>query len=310
MAINLNLLRSFYFVAEAGSVSKAAEMAHISQPALSKAVRELEKQLGLVLMERTARGVILTGAGETLRAHARAIFELERATEEAISAHRSLKGGILRIGASTTLATYVLPPLLGEFARAHPHLTLRLARENTRRIEELLVTYQLDVAIVEGPPRDPRLSTRAWREEELVCVCAPDNPLAGRELVWPEELRSQKWVVREEGSGTREVIERALRPHGLPPAGALEIGGAEAVKQAVAAGLGIAIVSRASAADQLALGKLRVLPLAEIELRRPFYILSLPNRPPSPAARSFEGFLLGASVRSDDSTVSYASSIG
>ena len=293
MAINLNLLRSFYFVAEAGSISKAAEAAHISQPALSKAVRELEKQLGMPLMERTARGVVLTGAGEALREHARAIFELERAAEEAVAAHRNLEGGVLRIGASTTLSTYVLPPLLGEFARLHPHLTLRLARENTRHIEELLVSYRLDVAIVEGPPHDERLLSRAWREEELVCVCAPDHPLSGRELVWPEELRHHKWVVREEGSGTREVIERALRPHGLPPSDALEIGGAEAVKQAVAAGLGLAIVSRAAAADQLALGKLIVLPLAEIELRRPFYILSLPKRPPSPAARQFEAFLLG-----------------
>lgn len=291
MALNFNLLRSFYVVVEAGSVSAAAREGFTSQPALSKAIRELEKQLGLPLLERTARGVVLTAAGTTLHEHARALFAMERDTEEAILSHRKLEGGSLRIGASSTISTYILPPLLGGFREQYPHLRLRVTRENTRHIEELLGAYELDVALVEGPPHNKSVRAQPWREDELICVCAANHPLASAEYVWPHDLRNYPWVTREEGSGTREVAERALRPYGLPPEGALELGGAEAVKQAAAAGLGLAVVSREAAADQLALGKLRMLRLAEVEIRRPYYLLHLKGRPIIPAARAFEEFL-------------------
>lgn len=291
MALNLNLLRSFHAVAEAGSVSRAARLGYISQPALSKAVRELEKSVGIPLVERSARGVRLTEAGQTLHAHARALFALEREAEEALSSHRNLETGTLRIGASTTLTTYVLPPMLGRFRALQPHLKFKTLRGNTREIEALLSAYELDVALVEGPSHHPEVQARPWSEDELVCVCAPDHPLAKLENVWPAQLKKFDWVVREEGSGTREVTENVFRAYGLPPAGALEVGGAEAMKQAIAAGLGIGIVSRVGAGDQLALGKLVVVPLAEMELRRPFYLLRLKGRPLSPAAAAFETFL-------------------
>ncbi|RYG68615.1 LysR family transcriptional regulator, partial [bacterium] len=151
--------------------------------------------------------------------------------------------------------------------------------------------YELDVALVEGPPHDERIDSRTWREEELICIAAPDHPLANREDVAIDDLKFHPWVLREEGSGTREVVENALAPYGLPPQQSLEIGGAEGVKQAVAAGLGIAIVSREAAADQIALGKLSWLRVTEIEIRRPFYVLHLRSRPTSPAAKAFEKLL-------------------
>ncbi len=295
MALNFNLLRSFVLVADEGSISGAARAGFASQPALSKAIRELEKQIGLPLFERNPRGVILTEAGALLHEHARALFALEAQTETALAALQNVDGGTLRIGATTTLANYVLPPLLGEFRRQFPRVTLTLERANSRAIEAQLAAYALDIAFIEGLPGHKDLSAHAWREDELVLVCAPKHALSARELVYAGDLKTESWIVREEGSGTRQWIERALAPFGLPPADAWEIGSAEAIKSAVAAGLGIAFVSRAAALDQIALGKLRVVPVAEVEIRRPFYRLEVAGRPRSPVVKAFEKFLAQSS---------------
>jgi DNA-binding transcriptional LysR family regulator len=291
MALNFNLLRSFWHVAGAGSVSGAAQKAFVSQPALSKAIKELEGQLGVPLFERGARGVTLTASGQSLYEYAQAIFALERDAEDAVRAQKSLEGVTLRVGASTTIATYVLPPLLMQFRHKFPGVRFSLIRDNTRAIEAKLLAYELDVALVEGPPHQPSIAKTFWRDEELVLICAPSHPLASRASVTFTELKACDWLVREVGSGTREVVENALREWQLPPAHALEIGGAETLKQAVAAGLGIACVSREAASDQLALGKLKTLVVPDLTLRRPFYRLHLKGRPLSPAARAFDAFL-------------------
>lgn len=288
MPLNLNALRSFHAVVQAGSVSGAAKTQFVSQPALSKAIRELEKQTGLTLLERTARGVVLTEPGRTLADYAQALFAIESEAEAALDSFRALETGSLRIGASTTISTYVLPRMIADLRREHPGLRISVHRENTRTVVEMLCAYELDVALVEGPPHDERVKARVWREDELICICAPDHPLANREQVWPMELADFDWITREEGSGTREVMEMALRSFGLPPQNALVMGGAELLKQSVAAGLGISFLSRLAAADQLALGRLKVVPIAELELRRPFYWLELVGRPTSPAVKVIE----------------------
>jgi len=291
VALNLNLLRSFWHVAQAGSVSGASQTAFVSQPALSKAVRELEAQMGTALFERGARGVSLTEAGQSLQAYASAIFGLERDAEDALRALKTPEGSTLRIGASTTLATYVLPPLLARFKTRFPVARFSLVRDNSAGVAARLLAFELDVALVEGPSHDPKIEATHWRDEELVLICAPSHPFAKREASW-EELRACHWLVRERGSGTREVVAQALAPFGLPPDGATEIGGAETLKQAVAWDLGIAFMSREAAADQLALGKLSLISLPDFSLRRAFYRLHLPNRPRSPAARALEALML------------------
>ncbi len=295
MALNLNLLRSFWLVGQAGSVSRAAQASFVSQPALSKAVKELENQIGLPLFERGARGVTLTEAGGGLFEFCKAIFSLESEAEDFLSSLKRLEGGTLRLGASTTIATAILPRLLADFRERHRNLRFSLARGNTSEIETRLLDFQLDIALVEGPPRSPKIEKLIWRDEELVAICASNHPLAGRKSVTLEDLKSCAWLSRERGSGTREVVEAALGQHGLPPSGALEVTGSETLRQAVAANLGIAFVSRESAADQLAVGKLRVLNIAGFSLRRPFYVLRLRSRPLSIAAREFEKYLLLAS---------------
>ena len=303
MALNLTLLRSFYAVVEAGSVSKASRTGFASQPGLSKAVRELEKHLGLALLERSTHGSTPTQAGRELFEYARAIFALEARAEDAIKAHKGLTTSTLHIGASTTIATYILPPLIKKFCALHPGIAISLSRGNSREIEARIWNYEFDVVLIAGPPQDEKLEKRAWCEDEMVCVCAPDHPLAQKELVFLSDLKACVWVMREPGSGARDVVERALRPYALSPIGQLEIGGCEALKQSVAVGLGISFVSRQAAADQIALGKLKVLRLAEIEIRSPFYVLHLPGRPLTPVAHAFETFLFSVPRVSDSSSV-------
>ncbi|RYX85090.1 LysR family transcriptional regulator [bacterium] len=292
MALNLNLLRSFWQVAQAGSVSGAAQSGFVSQPALSKAVKELEQQVGLPLLERRARGVTLTEAGNTLFEYASAIFALEREAQDALRAQKSLVGTTLRIGASTTLATYVLPPLLAQFSTKFPETHFSLARDNTRQIEAKLLDFELDVAMVEGPPHSAKIRKTWWRDEELILICSPAHRFAAKGTVSFQELAQCKWLLREQGSGTREVVETALERWNLPLCDALEFSGAESLKQAVAANLGVSFVSREAAQDQLALGRVKTLTTPDFSLRRPFYLLHLPGRPLSPAAKAFEKFLL------------------
>ncbi len=294
MALNMNLLRSFWQVAQAGSVSGAAQSSFVSQPALSKAVKELEQQVGLPLLERRARGVTLTEAGAILFEYANAIFALEREAQDALRAQKSLRGTTLRIGASTTLATYILPPLLAQFTAKFPENRFSLIRDNTHQIEEKLLAFELDIAMVEGPPHSTKIQKTWWRDEELILICAPSHPLASKGTVSFEELAQCKWLLRESGSGTREVVETALERWKLPLCDALEFSGAESLKQAVAANLGIAFVSREAAHDQLSLGRVKTLTISDFSLRRPFYLLHLPGRPLSPAAKEFEKFLMVA----------------
>jgi DNA-binding transcriptional LysR family regulator len=297
MPLNLTLLRSFYEVITAGSVSKAARSGFASQPALSKAVRELEKQLGLTLIERSTKGSTPTQAGKELYEYASAIFALEARAEASIKAHKGLSSSTLRIGASTTIGTYILPSYIKQFSLLHPGVSIELTRGNSREIERRIWNYEFDIAIILGPPQEEKLEFKIWKEDEMVCICHPEHPLAQKEIVFLDDLKNSVWVRREEGSGARLYVEKSLQSHGVIPnidEGYLEIGGCEALKQSVAAGLGIAFVSRQAAADQIALKKVKVLPIDEVEIRSPFYFLRIPGRPLTPAAKSFETFLFSS----------------
>src|SRR5258708_2476736 len=179
MPLNLHLLRLFAAVARHRSFSRAAEILRVSQPAVSKGVREFEAQIGSRLLERGGPdGVRMTEAGGLLMRHAAALFAAERAAEEELAALRGLARGSLSVGASTSVATYQLPALLGAFHRRHPGLELRLTSGNTRAIAELLSARELDIALVEGPVHDAGIEVLPWCEEAMVIIAAPDTRLA------------------------------------------------------------------------------------------------------------------------------------
>ena len=291
MTLNLNALRIFSAVAEAGGFTKASAVLHLSQPAVSKAVRGLERDLAMPLLERGPRAIRLTEAGTALHARARELFAVERSAEEELRALRGLEGGRVRVGASTTIAIYLLPPVLAAFRARYPGVKLRLVSENTRAIASLVLERRVDVALVEGPVADPRLEKRRWRADELVVIVPAGHRLARRRSVPIAVLADEPFIVRERGSGTRDVAEQAFAARGIHPPIAMTLASTEGIKQAVVAGLGLAVVSRAAASDQLALGTLAALRITGFEMRRELTELRLRGRRLGAPAKAFAKLL-------------------
>jgi DNA-binding transcriptional LysR family regulator len=287
MPLNLHHLRVFAIVAEQGGFSRAATVLRLSQPAVSKSVRELEREIGAPLFERGGRTPRLTESGTLLFARARELFAVERSAEEELRALRGLESGVLRIGASTTVITYLLPPYLARFRAAHPDVVLQVSSANTRDIARALIERRIDVALVEGPVTDARIEVIPWRDDELTVISSPSHPLASRKRVALSDLAAESFIVRERGSGTRTVAESALALHGVRLTVAMQLASTEAIKQAVAAGLGLAIVSRSAIDDQLALGRVAIVPLSGVSLQRALTELRLIGRPPTAAAATF-----------------------
>ena len=291
--MNLHLLRIFSAVAEHRSFSRAATALFISQPAVSKAVKQLEHQLDLPLIERSAagarggRGVRLTASGQALYEHARGIFALERAATEEVRARLDMKRGSLTVGSSTTIAGYWLPPYVAEFARRFPSAQLHIRVGNTRVVSEALIACEIDLALVEGHVNDPRIVTSHWRDDELQIVARPD--LARRRKPSRQELNAQVWLVREPGSGTREIADHMMRSQGIVPERAIEFGSNEGIARAVAAGLGYAVLPARVVRELTRIGGLRTVtvPTAAPLLTRPLFLLQLKERPVSPLVRAF-----------------------
>lgn len=292
MNLNLHLLRLFVAVIEHRSFSRAAEALHISQPAVSRGVRAFEEQVGNRLLDRGPDGIVPTEAGRILLRHAMPLFAAERAAAEDLAALRGLSTGSLRIGASTTIATWYLPRVLAAYHRVHPNVNLRLSAANTQEIVDRLVNRDLDLALVEGPVAHPSITVRRWKRDHLVWVAASRHFLArtGAPLS-PDCLQEQVIVVREPGSGTRDVGLAALQDHGITPRAMMEVGDTAAIKQVVVAGIGIALLSEAAVRPQLALGELAILPIRDFSVTRWLSRLSLSGRQPSAAAAMFERLL-------------------
>jgi DNA-binding transcriptional LysR family regulator len=291
MRINLHLLRIFFTVAERKSFSRAAEALFISQPAVSKAVRELEHQLELPLFERGgagARGVHLTVDGAALFDHARGIFALERAATEDLRARVGVKRGRLSVGASTTIAGYWLAPYAAEFLRKFPSIELRIGVGNTQMACQGLIECEFDVALVEGAVDDPRIVATHWRDDRLRIVTHPDAALARRRKPTLEEVTDQVWLVREPGSGTRDATERMMREHGISPKRTIEFGSNEGIARAVACGFGIAMLPAPVLRELIALEQVRSVNYpGDLPLSRPLFLLRLKERPSSPTVRAF-----------------------
>ncbi len=293
--MNLHLLRIFISVVDAGSFSRAAEAMAISQPAVSKAVRELENQLETTLLDRKGRSFRPSEPGQALYTYGRSIFALEREAHEMLADFYGLERGRLTIGASTTIATYWLPPLIAAFHRLHPHIDIRLISGNTKQIIELLVDCQLDVALVEGPVVEPSIEQRLWFSEEMVVISANPAP-ANDAAVMAKPLSDQVWVMREPGSGSREATEALLQELGMSSPRMMEVGSNEAIVQTVSAGIGLGVVPRICARDQLRLGRIRQVHLGKTPIRRQLYRIRLPHRMISQVAIAFEALLADKSL--------------
>ncbi|MGZ6080255.1 MAG: LysR family transcriptional regulator [Myxococcaceae bacterium] len=287
MALNLNSLRLFLAVATHRGFSRAARMTGVSQPAISKAVRLLEQQTGAQLLVRSSSGVVLTEVGVLLLEHARALFAEERAAEERLESLRGLRRGVLRVGASTTLAAYFLPPMLGELHRAHPGIDLQLLSANARAIVGAVLEHDVELGLVEGPVQDGRLEIRPWREDELVVVVAPGHPLAKTRRVTGPQLMEELLLLREEGAGTRKVMLSALRRRRWVPRRVFEVNSTEAIKGLVSSGVGWALLSARAVRDEVQIGRLKRLEVQDFALRRTLSWIRWKARRLGPAASAF-----------------------
>lgn len=294
--MNLHQLRIFYTVARLGSFSRAAEELRISQPSVSIQVADLERSLGVDLFEQLGKRIYLTDAGRVLEDYARRILNL---VEEANSALAEVAGeyrGRLTIGASTTPGTYVLPRVIGAFQERFPNVTVTLDIANTRRIQERILRNELDVGIVGWEVSSHNLEVLPLLEDELVLVVPPAHQLARAEAVQAKVLGDERVILRERGSGTREAAEAALRDAGVVLSPAMELGSNEAIKETVAAGLGVTILSTLAVAPEVAARRLVVVPMNDVSIRRSFRVVYHRDKRMGKALRTFLD-MLQASVQ-------------
>jgi LysR family transcriptional regulator, transcriptional activator of the cysJI operon len=289
--LNLHLLRIFHAVARERSFSRAAEALFVSQPAVSKGVQQLERQLGLPLVERAPEGtrgrkLRLTEAGEALFEHARGLFALETAALQDMRSRAGLTRGRLAVGASTTVAAYWLPPYLAALAREQASIGLSLQVGNTEAIARAVLECAVDLAVVEGEVSDARIVATHWRDDPLHVAVPPGSPLNASRAPGAAALSAQTWLWREPGSGTRAVAEQLLRARRITPVRVIELGSNESIARAVAAGMGIAILPVRLTAELVALKAIGSLELESRLLLRPLYLLQLKDRRPSPLVRA------------------------
>ncbi len=285
--INLNALRLFRKVAELGSMTRAADALFVTQPAVSKAIRLLERSVGLPLVGRTGRAVHLTEAGLILAAHADRVFNAAADAREAMWAISGLTQGRLVIGASTTIGNYLVPRLLGAFHAAYPAISLQARIGNTQAILDDLDVFRIELALIEGPIDDPGLTSLPLATDELVLLLPPGHPWSDRASVALPELQGAPFLPREHGSGTRQVVDRVLAAYEVTPAIAMELGHSEAIKGAVAAGLGVSILSRWCVRAELDRATLISRPFDGLRITRELLMVRRADDRPSPALVRF-----------------------
>lgn len=288
--MNSHQLQVFLAVARHGTFSRAAGALFLTQSAVSQQVDALEREHGVRLFDRLPRRVLLTDAGTALLPYAERITRLLDDAGHALEEVRGITRGRLRVGASPTPATYLLPWVLGAFGRQYPGVEVVLDVDISVRIADLIAGGDTALGVVEGLVSDSRLTATAVMEDELVLATPPDFTPAGP-LVSLEELAHLRYIAREPSSLTRIFVDERLRTLGLDLRPAMEMGHIEAIKRAVAAGLGIAFLSRCAVADEVAAARVGVWGVTGLELRRPWYLIARTGARPSPAATAFGTFL-------------------
>jgi LysR family transcriptional regulator, transcriptional activator of the cysJI operon len=284
--MELRQLRTFVAVAELRHFARAASLCNLSQPAVSHQIALLEQELGAKLLNRAARRVSLTVAGEVFLEEARRILgAVDRAHERMQEVARGAVGRI-RLGATPTPGLYLLPPLLAKYRVEHETYDLRLEIGSVHEIAERVARNDLDMAIVAGPLPSGELQARGLAHDELVIVGPPNSPLARARAVKPNQLDAESWIVREDGSDTRRQLAAWWHRHRLAPARTMAFDNPDAVKRAVMAGLGIALVSRLTVADELTASRLALVPVKAALPTREFLVVDHPQKHHGAACRA------------------------
>lgn len=265
-------LQVFFMVAKVLSFTKAAETLHMTQPAVTFQVKQLEEFFNTRLFDRTHNKISLTDAGKIVYDYSEIILEHYEKMNDEVKQLTGEVAGSLLIGASTTIAEYMLPRLLGAFKRQFPDINIRLQVGNTETIVAMIENNMIDLGVVEAPVYNKNLEVEVCRIDEMVLIVSIDHPLASKSKISVEELKKYLYISREEGSGSRSVIDSYIKEQGLSYSDLkveMELGSPEAVKMAVESNVGIAIVSRTTLNKELKLNTLKAIPL-DPPLTRPF----------------------------------------
>ena len=271
-------LAVFVAVVDHEGFSRAAVALHMTQPAVSQQVQALERELGVSLLERTNKFLHLTSAGEIVYEHARQITELEARMRRYVSDLTHVASGPLALGASYTIGEYVLPRILATLHARYPLVTPTVSIANTQRIAERVAARQLDLGLVEGDVMPQGAHVERLFDDTLTIIAPPEHPLSHQSRIAPDALATETWIVRESGSGTRAVSDAFLAQHGLNAAPRLELSSTQMIKEAVAGGMGVALLSRWATHKDVRMGALAELDVRGTPCVRAFSALTLRSR--------------------------------
>lgn len=292
--MKISQLRSLIMVVETGSFSESAKKLHISQPAITFQIQSLEQSLGIQLIDRSGKKVQLTEAGEIVYKSAKKILAEANALEKTIGEYQESARGTLTVGASSIPGEYVLPKVFGSFKKEYPEAVLSLQVTDTENITKRILSGEFDVGVVGAVIDDKRLDFKPFFEDELVFVVPPDYDHYREGRTKLQEIVGENVIMREEGSGTRMVVEKELAQRGLKLSDfnlVMELGSTEAILTAVEAGLGTSILSRWAAEKAIDLGKVRVVEITDMPIKRRLYIVTRRGRPFDRLADLFLQFL-------------------
>lgn len=294
--VTLRQLQVFEAVARHLSHSRAAEELHLSQPAVSMQVKELEKNVGMPLFEQAGKQIYLTDAGREMLNYSRAIAEKLQEMEAAFDEMRGLERGRLNISVVST-ANYFMPRLLAKFCQQHPKIQIGLHVGNRAAVLEQLAENSADLVIMGQPQKEDRLLAESFMENPLVVIAPPNHPLCRMKCVSLARLGEEDFLLREQGSGTRGAMERFFTNHGIGLRARMEMDSNEAIKQAVQAGMGLGILSLHCAELELETGRLKLLKADYFPVMRHWYVAHRKSRRLSAATEAFKTFLLNEAAR-------------
>lgn len=300
MKYTLRQLEIFVAIARTGSVSKAAEQVALSQSAASTALGELERQFDCQLFDRHGKLLVLNALGKSLLPAASSL--LTQAEEIAYLLEGKAALGNLKLGATLTIGNYLAVLIVSEFMQHHTECHIDLQVKNTHSILQQLAGYELDLGLIEGSCHHPELIAEPWMDDELAVFCSPEHPLARSQSITIEDLVTATWILREQGSGTRETFDHAMRHHASGLKVRLELEHTEAIKRAVESGLGIGCISRLALRDAFRRGSLIEIKTPMLDLKRQFMMVWHKNRYQTPAITSFLDYCrsLTAGIKNSD----------
>ena len=284
-------LQIFSVAASHLSFARAAEKLHLTHAAISLQIKQLEDVCGTQLFDRIGKKVFLTEAGDILLDHARQILQSLKDADESLMALKGLKGGRVTIAVTST-AEYFAPGLLAEFRKAQADVRVRLLVDNREEVSRMLISNEVDLAIMGRPPADMEAEATTFAPHPFVIVAGADHPLVGRTALTLDDIAQETMIVREAGSGTRLAMEGFFREHSSEPNIDMEMGSNEAIKQAVVAGLGISFISQHTLGLELSAGRLVVLPVEGMPVMRRWFLVRHKSKRLTPALGAFWDFVL------------------